>query len=107
MKTHIKSSEINWKASKIKGFSTKQLLELPQGGFKMIRVAPKFSYPLHLHPDKTEFIFVLNGSVKIINGEDSLQGNENDFFALPCNIKHSIVNPFDKDCILLVGAIKN
>ena len=106
MKTYLQTDKLNWETTKIKGFSSKQLLELPLGGFKMIRVAPKSTYPLHLHPDKTEFIFVLEGQVNIINGDESQNGAKNDFFTLPSNTKHSIVNSFEEECTLLVGAIQ-
>lgn len=107
MKTYITSDELEWETSKIKGFSSKQLLDIPTGGFKMIKVEPNSLYPLHQHPDKTEFIYVLEGNVQITNGDECIDGAKNDFYALPHSTKHSINNISDKECILLVGAIKN
>lgn len=106
METHIKTEKLNWEASKIEGFSAKQLLNLSNGTFKMIKVEPHSSYPHHQHPDKTEFVYVLKGNVQIINGEKTEHGAINDFFILPCATMHSISNLSDHDCILLVGAIK-
>lgn len=105
MKTHIKSDELTWEASKIQGFSAKQLLNLPQGSFKMIKVDPNSHYPLHQHPKKTEFVYVLEGEVQITNNGETLLGAKNDFFILPHAVKHSINNVFENQCILLVGAI--
>jgi len=65
------------------------------------------AYPIHLHPNKTEFIYVLEGQPKLVIGEDIYNGIQGDFFTLPSSIKHSIENPTDTDCLLLVGAINN
>lgn len=107
MKNYIKPDLLNWENTKIKGFSSKQLIEMKNGGLKLIKVEPGSSYPLHNHPDKTEYIYVLEGMPEIIIGEDKYTGEQGEFFILDESVKHSIKNDGSKDCILLIGAIKS
>jgi quercetin dioxygenase-like cupin family protein len=107
MKTNIKPDLLDWESTKIKGFSSKQLIEMKNGGLKLIKVEPDSSYPLHNHPDKTEYIYVLEGKPEIIIGEDHFTGKTGEFFILNESVKHSIKNNDSKDCILLIGAIQN
>jgi len=105
MKNHKKTASLNWGQGQAKGFVGKNLIDLKNGSLKMVKVLPFAVYPAHKHPSKTEFIFVLEGSPKIIIGESVCDGEKNDFFTLPKNLKHGIENPTDTECILLVGAI--
>jgi quercetin dioxygenase-like cupin family protein len=106
MKNNIKPDLLNWENTKIKGFSSKQLIEMKNGGLKLIKVEPDSSYPLHNHPDKTEYIYVLEGVPEIIIGEDHYTGKKGEFFILNESVKHSIKNNDSNDCILLIGAIQ-
>ena len=106
MKNHIKTDVLEWKTGKVKGFSGKNLISLENGGLKMVKVAALSTYPTHLHPDKTEYIYVLEGIPKITIGEMNYNGVKGDFFILPNAVKHSIVNNTDEECQLLVGEIK-
>ena len=54
-----------------------------------------------------EMIYVLEGNPKIRVGDEIYNGEKGDFFTLPSLIKHSIENPFDSGCLLLIGAIRN
>lgn len=56
MKNYIKPNLLHWENTKINGFASKQLIDMPNGGLKLIKVEPNSVYPLHNHPDKTEFI---------------------------------------------------
>jgi len=96
-----------WKSGRVKGFSGKDLITLANGGLKMVKIDALATYPLHLHPDKTEFIYVLDGTPKITIGAENYNGEKGDFFILPQSIKHSIANPLETECLLLVGAVKN
>jgi len=98
---------MDWTSGKVKGFSGKSLIDLKNGGLKMIKVDPFATYPSHLHPNKTEFIYVLEGSPKITIGENNYNGVKGDFFILPDSIKHSIANSTESECLLLVGGINN
>jgi len=102
----VKPETLQWEQTKIQGFSSKQLVEMPNGGLKLIKVEPASSYPLHHHPDKTEYIYVLEGNPEIVIGDDTHQGNEGEFFILPQAVSHAIINKSDKACKLLIGAIK-
>jgi quercetin dioxygenase-like cupin family protein len=107
MENYIKPNTLNWELTKIKGFASKQLIDLANGGLKLIKVEPNSIYPFHNHPDKTEFIYVLEGTPEITIGDQQHQGERGDFFILPQTVLHSIKNNSDAHCILLVGAIKN
>ena len=98
---------LKWECTKIKGFLSKELIELQNGGLKLVKVEPGSAYPFHNHPDKTEFIYVLDGIPEIIIDDNHYIGKNGDFFILPKSIKHSINNSSNNDCILLIGAIKS
>ncbi|PCJ27856.1 MAG: hypothetical protein COA97_02670 [Flavobacteriales bacterium] len=98
---------MNWETGKVKGFSGKNLIDLKNGGLKMVKVAANATYPSHLHPEKTEFIYVLEGNPIIEIGEENYNGKQGNFFILPHAVKHSIINPTELECLLLVGAINN
>ena len=105
MKNHKKTASLIWEQGQVRGFVGKNLIALKNGSLKMVKVLPFAVYPTHKHPSKTEFIFVLEGRPKITIGESVCDGEKNDFFTLPKNLKHCIENPTDTECILLVGAI--
>ncbi len=105
MENHIKTEQLKWESGKVKGFQGKNLIDLENGGLKMVKVDAFANYPTHLHPNKTEFVYVLEGSPKITIGENGYTGENGDFFILPISVKHSIENPSEKKCLLLVGAI--
>lgn len=73
----------------------------------MVKIAPHAVYPLHYHPDKMEFIYVLEGNPEFKIGSTHFTGQSNDFFIFPANEKHAIENISENETILLVGAIKN
>jgi len=107
MENYKKTDLMDWETGKVEGFRGKNLIDLENGGLKMVKVDSFATYPSHLHPNKTEFIYVLEGSPKITIGENNYNGEKGDFFILPNSIKHSIANPVDSECLLLVGAINN
>lgn len=107
MDNYKKTDLLNWVSGKVKGFQGKNLIDMDNGGLKKVKVDPFATYPSHLHPDKTEYIYVLEGNPKITIGNDIYHGEKGDFFILPNAIKHSIANPCDAECLLLVGAINN
>lgn len=98
---------LKWEFTKIKGFLSKELIELQNGGLKLVKVEPGSAYPFHNHPDKTEFIYVLDGIPEITIDDNHYIGKNGDFFILPKSIKHSINNSSNNDCILLIGSIKS
>lgn len=106
MINYKKTDSLEWETGKVKGFKGKELIDLNNGGLKMVKVDPFATYPSHIHPDKTEYAYVLEGNPKITIGEVVYHGAKGDFFVFPKSITHSIDNPLDKECLLLVGAIK-
>lgn len=106
MKNYKKTNLIEWETGQVKGFKGKSLIDLKNGGLKLVKVDTFASYPSHVHPDKTEYTYILEGNPKITIGGESYSGEKGDFFIFPKSINHSIENPHEKECFLLVGAIK-
>lgn len=106
MENIVKPDLLNWENTQIKGFLSKKLIEMRNGGFKLIKVEPGSSYPMHNHPEKAEFIYVLRGMPEIIIGDNCFSGKNREFFIIPASVKHRINNNGNTECILLVGAIK-
>ena len=73
----------------------------------MVKVDSFSTYPSHRHPDKMEFISILEGNPGRTIDQNINDGDKNDFFTLPSSVKHRIQNPVDSDYILLVGSISN
>ena len=107
MENKISQSELDWNEGKIKGFFGKELILLKNGGLKLIKVVPLASYPEHLHPDKTEYAYVLEGTPEFMIDKERYQGKAGDFFIFPSKIKHTIKNKTNFECILLIGSIIN
>ncbi|PCI32811.1 MAG: hypothetical protein COB60_08900 [Flavobacteriaceae bacterium] len=107
MKHYIKPASLEYQTGAVKGFTGKGLIALKNGGLKMIKVDAHAIYPIHTHPQKTEFIFVLEGSPTITIADERFEGVKEDFFTLPTGVPHGIENNTDQSCTLLVGAINN
>jgi quercetin dioxygenase-like cupin family protein len=105
--SEINTQQLAWQGVPVKGFESKMLLELGNGTFKMIKIEPGMSYPLHHHPDKTEFVYVLEGTLGAAIGEENFVGSTGMFYRFPVGLKHGLSNPGDTDTVLLVGAIKD
>lgn len=105
MENYKNTNLMDWDPGKVEGFSGKNLIELENGGFKMVKVDAFATYPLHLHVNKTEFIYVLEGTPNITIDDKNYEGAKGDFFILPFSVKHGIANPTKSVCILLVGSM--
>ncbi|HMZ45860.1 MAG TPA: cupin domain-containing protein [Chitinophagaceae bacterium] len=90
---------------KVKGFYGKDFINLQNGTVKLVRVDSFSKYPLHLHPDKTEYAFVVKGNPFFVIDENKFTGEPGDFFIFPKNTKHAIENNTSNECVLLIGAI--
>ena len=98
-------SEMTWEATKIKGFYAKEFIHAKNGGVKLIRVDAHSNYQLHRHPEKMEYIFVLEGNPHFVIDTERYAAQKGDFFTFPTNKNHAIENDTSNVCILLVGAI--
>jgi mannose-6-phosphate isomerase-like protein (cupin superfamily) len=105
MEKHKKTPQLAYTSGKVPGFQGIGLLDLEKGSLKKVRVLPNSTYPLHIHPNKTEWIYVLSGNPKITIGDATYASEKDDFFALPFNVEHSIENLQNTECELLVGAV--
>lgn len=107
MEYKIDVDNLEWQSGQVKGFSGKELLKLTNGGVKMLKVDPLASYPIHVHPDKTEYAFVVNGTPEFLIEDETCLAKSGDFFVFPNNSKHAIRNTTAFECYLLIGSIKN
>lgn len=103
----IDSNDLDWKAAQIKGFFGKEIIQHSKGGVKLIKIEPFSVYPEHIHPDRTEFAYVVSGNPEFSIDDQFFIGKTGDFFVFPSDIKHAIKNNTAVECFLLIGAIKN
>lgn len=102
----MQTKEMKWETSKVNGIFSRDLLNDKDGTFKMIKLSPNSTYPIHRHPNKTEFAFVLQGTLTATIGEEEFTGEEGAFFTFPVGTMHELKNSDqDKETIILVGAI--
>jgi quercetin dioxygenase-like cupin family protein len=106
MENKIKPNQLEWTASKVKGFYGKEFINLEKGSVKLIRIDPFSNYPEHLHPNKTEYAHVVEGNPLFVIENQHYTSERCDFFIFPVNTKHAILNHSDTECLLLIGAIK-
>ena len=103
----INIEKLDWEYGKVDNFCGKTLLDKNNGGLKLVKVSVKAIYPTHQHPNKTEFIFVLEGNPTITIGEKEYDCKKGEFFKFPHSVNHAIENKSVKnECLLLVGSIK-
>lgn len=105
MSNHIKTKDLNWISGKVPGFQGKDLLNEHNGTLKVVKVDSGAEYPIHIHPDKLEFAYVLSGNASFLIDGKEYDSEEHDFFIFPTGVKHAILNKTNKVCELLVGAI--
>ena len=106
MPNKIKSELLDWTSGKVKGFFGKDFINSDKGGVKLIKIDPFAEYPEHVHPDKTEFAYVIAGNPEMLIDKKQYTSEKGDFFIFPVNAKHSINNKTNTECLLLIGNIK-
>jgi quercetin dioxygenase-like cupin family protein len=107
MEYKIEQEQLQWNKGQVKGFLGKEFIQHSNGSVKLIKIEPISVYPEHIHPDKTEYAYVIEGSPEFLIDGQSFMGKSGDFFIFPSNIKHAIKNNTDIECIVLIGSIKN
>lgn len=95
---------LQWNPMPVKGFEGKPLIDHKNGGLKMVKINPGSEFPLHQHPDKTEFAFVLEGTLEATIGDTKNIGKAGTFFQFPVGITHGLKNPAETDTIVLIGS---
>jgi len=107
MSNKIKSGTLDWAEGKVKGFHGKEFINLEKGSVKLVKIDPYAIFPEHLHPEKTEYAFVIEGTPEFMINNESYNSEVGDFFIFPTGKKHEIKNNTTQTCILLIGSIKN
>jgi len=107
MEHRIKPNQLDWKAAKVKGFFGKEFIKLEKGGVKLVRIDPLSNYPEHVHPNKTEYAYVITGSPDFEIDDHQYSSEPGDFFIFPVAKNHAIQNKTNLECVLLIGSIEN
>ena len=107
MEYKITQEVLEWNTGNVKGFSGKEFINLSNGAVKLVKIEPMSEYPEHLHPDKTEYAYVMEGNPEFVINDQSFTGKSGDFFIFPSNIKHAIKNNAVLESIVLIGSIQN
>ena len=109
MKNKIKPDLLDWTIGKVKGFDRKELIDIDNGGVKLVKISPlsTSTYPDHVHPDKTEYAYIVEGNPEFVIDNQQYTSEPGDFFIFPTAKRHSITNKTEAECLLLIGAIKN
>lgn len=107
MENKIKLDELDYTSGKVKGFYGKDFIKMDNGSVKLVKVDPFAAYPEHVHSDKIEYAYVVEGNPEIIIDDERYTSEPCDFFIFPTDKRHAIINKTDKKCLLLIGAIIN
>lgn len=103
----IDYKNFDWISAQVKGFYGKELIHCLNGGVKMIKIESKTSYPEHIHPDKTEYAFVIEGCPEFLINGLFFKAEAGDFFIFSPHVKHAIKNNSNRECRILIGSINN
>lgn len=106
MNLKTEPQQLPWQAGKVPGFRSKELLSKYSTSIRLIRIEPGAAYPPHTHPDKTEFVYLLEGEATLRIADQAYAGHAGEFFVFPQHVRHSISNPTPATCTLLIGAIR-
>lgn len=104
---YIDSNQIEWKSMPVKGIKGKELFNIENGSFKKVMLEPNSSYPIHKHPNKTEFAYVLEGKLGVTIGDKEYTGESGDFFIFPVDVNHGLSNSSQASTVVLIGAVKD
>jgi quercetin dioxygenase-like cupin family protein len=102
----INTHKIDWESMPVRGFEGKPLMEHLNGSLKIVKIQPGSNYPLHQHPDKTEFAYVIDGILEATIGDTTFTGKNGYFYQFPVGIKHALNNPTERETIVLIGSFK-
>lgn len=105
--SYIKTDQMEWKTMPVQGIYGKELFNQENGSFKLVKLEANANYPIHQHPDKTEFAYVLEGELEATIGENVYTGTTGAFFTFPVGNKHGLHNPTQKLTVVLIGAVKD
>ncbi|MDR7002038.1 cupin domain-containing protein [Neobacillus niacini] len=100
----INIDDLEWKAMPVKGFEGKPLMNHKNGSMKIVKIQPGSEFPLHQHPDKTEFAYVLDGLLEATIGDTTYTGKSGSFYQFPIGVNHGLKNSSNSDTIVIIGA---
>lgn len=105
--SELLTKQVEWKKMPVEGFAMKELISKDSGGVKLVKIMPGCAYPLHRHPNKTEFAFVLEGTLQATVGENVYNGESGAFYQFPKGELHGLKNPGEIETIAIIGALKD
>lgn len=104
--SELLTSKLEWEKMPVNGFTKKDLISNSSGGLKLVKIMPGCEYPLHRHPNKTEFAYVLEGTLQATIGDTVYKGQSGAFYQFPCGEIHGLKNPGEVETIAIIGALK-
>ncbi|MCL6562497.1 MAG: cupin domain-containing protein [Firmicutes bacterium] len=100
----VRTSELPWEPAPVEGVSWQLLQEVPQGTIKRFRLQPGASYPVHHHPDRSEWVYTVVGTLTVTLGSTVQELQPGDFAWIPVGLAHGLGNQTDEVVEFLVGA---
>lgn len=73
------------------------------GTVKFLKFSPGAKYPLHFHPDRSEWLYVISGDMTVEIDGKKLELSSGEFASFPVNSKHSL-SAGEKGSIVTVSA---
>ncbi len=101
----VHTSQLPWEPTPVTGVTVKELAHYSEGTAKLIRLAPGAEYPLHRHPQRTEYVYVLAGTATLTVADDTHDAQVGDFTLMPADTPHALANYTTFEALLWVGAI--
>ncbi|TAM78184.1 cupin domain-containing protein [bacterium] len=98
-------SQLPWEATNVEGYEQKWLIRRSGASFKLVRIHAGARFPLHRHPDRTEYAYVLEGVLDATISGQTLRVGPGGFAEIPAGVEHGLFNPGSSDTIVQIGAI--
>ncbi|TAM58579.1 cupin domain-containing protein [bacterium] len=100
-------ADLAWEPTSVAGYEQKWLVKRDGGTYKLIRIQPGARFPLHRHPDRTEYAYVLEGVLEATIEGRTFRIAPHGFAEIPAGVEHGLYNPGPAPTIAQVGAIKD
>lgn len=100
----VRGSEQPWEPAPVEGVSWQLLKDVPEGTIKRFRLQAGATYPLHHHPDRSEWVYLVEGTLTLTLGSAVQELHPGDFAWIPARLPHGLGNQTGDLVEFLVGA---
>lgn len=98
-------ADLAWEPTNVAGYEQKWLFKHEGGTYKLVRIQPGARFPLHRHPDRTEYAYVLEGILEATLEGQTMRIAPHGFAEFPAGAEHGLYNPGAEPAIVQIGAI--